>query len=430
MAGGAYITGWALESNFAPGSNPWNGQPCKVAPTGDLFIPGTVAQGGTGVPAEWLNSLFNAQAAAIKGTQQAAYLRPVQSWGAEQAITPFTGTSVSLMDACWDASTNLWLVAIFGTTGPQISVFGSYGLDGNTQATWAAFGTVGANPNANVSIAPDANTAGHIWLGISSSASGGSFVTYVWGGSSWTSQSTFFSGVAPLPSGALFGTIHPFNGKNVLALGSLAGNGGGFYQASGGTALFSITGVTTGPIKMADNTGNGGPGNLLVAVPTETGTFVYWTSPDGVTWTQRSLGTLNPNQSIFGICWTQDAVGPCFLVGINEPGKVALFARSADGITWTLQSTPNMAEGTDLAAVGPSVYTALVDASSTGPSGGAFSIDGGVTWYFSQAVLTTNLALGSYYTPRSVVASSFGLLSFNSLWFRFSALAGVPATSL
>lgn len=429
----AYITGWALETNFTAGSNPWNGQPCKVAPTGDLFIPGTIPQGGTGIPAEWLNYLFNTQALAIQQTQQLGYLRNVQNWGSEQTISPFAGTSISLMDACWDSSTNLWIVAIFGTTGPQISVFGSYGLDGNTQATWVALGTVGSNPDANVSVAPDANTAGNLWLGISSSASGGSFVTYLWSGASWSSQHTWFSGSAPLPSGPLFGTIHPFDGRNVLALGSLSGNGGGFYQASGGTPLFSISGVTTGPIKMADNTGNGGPGNLLVAVPSFAGTFVYWTSPDGVTWTQRTLASfpIPSGDSIFGICWAQDAVGPCFIVGVNGPGHVAYFFRSADGITWTVQSTPSgMGEGTDLAAVGPSVYCAQIDASSAGPSGAAFSIDGGVTWYFSQAVLTTNLALGSYYTPRSVRASSFSFFTFNSLWFRFSSLSGVPATPL
>jgi len=436
MSGGAYVTGWALETDYPAGPNPWNGQPCKVTPVGDIFTPQTPF-----VP-EFMNWKLNELSAGVQAVQAASYQPALQNWYAEQAITPFAGTSESLMAACWMPKSNVWAIAIQGSTGPQLSFFASYGLDGNTQATWLSLGTISANPPTNVSIREDATTAGDLWVAYSASTSGGEIITNLWNGSSWGhGGTTYIVSTGPLPSANLVGTLHAFNGNVVVGIGSLSANGGGFYPNpnTGATSpSYSITGVTTGTIKFADNAGYGGPNDLLVAVPTGTeGVDVYWTSPDGVSWTQQTLGApIVPSTStIFGICWSMDAVGPCFLLGVfhNSSGDCDLW-RSADGINWTEQmiATPGKIKyGTDLKAIGPAVYLATLDVASAGASFAAFSPDGGITFYLSQAVLTSNIATGNpYYTPRLIAASPCGFLTYNSLWFRFSHLSGVTGLPL
>ena len=62
---GKLIT-WAVESLFPAGANPWNAQPCKVAPGSDLFTPNTKP------PAEYFNYLLNALAAQDQALQNQA----------------------------------------------------------------------------------------------------------------------------------------------------------------------------------------------------------------------------------------------------------------------------------------------------------------------------------------------------------------------
>ena len=83
-----------------------------------------------------------------------------------------------------------------------------------------------------------------------------------------------------------------------------------------------------------------------------------------------------------------------------------------------------------MAAIGSSVYVTYGDASSAGPSAAAYSPNGGVAWYASQAILSSNNASGAgyYLTGRQVLAApGIGFFTFNSLWFRFSQAIGLPA---
>jgi hypothetical protein len=186
---------------------------------------------------------------------------------------------------------------------------------------------------------------------------------------------------------------------------------------------------------MADNTGNGGPGNLMVLMPTHANsTLTYWTTPDGVTFTARSL-VIGNNANVFGIVWTQDATGPCWLMGINYTGSLhTFFKRSSDGINWTNTGEPtNNAVGTSLASPGDSrVLMTYLDSSDGGPSSSAYSIDGGATWYQGVMGFTSNnpAADAPYKVFDVAVASSNNFMAFNSKWLRFSATAGLLPSAL
>ena len=387
------------------------------------------------LPAEWLNFLFNEQAAAIQTVQEASYLPALQNWYPEVSIATFTGlTGSSIMDACWapqgTSQPGLWYAAVYDVINSHLQVLETYGLDLGNQSAWLGLTKISTGINSNCAVRPDPTTTGYVWVAYGTTGGGGDIVTQEWQGSSWVSQSTFTQGSAPLPAGTLYCALHSFQGTMYVAIGSLTATGGGVYPAAGGVVVNSFAGVTTGVPLMCDNAGNAGPDNLLLVIPRFAGSNTYWLY-NGSVWTSGTLPFSGASNYAFGLVWTEDAVGPCWLLGANNTSSVHTeFYRSADGVNWTFQSEPtNVAQGAGLAAVGHtnSVYCTYTDASSTGPSGGAYSPDGGVTWYPSSAILTGNAAVGAYYQPRYVGASDGGLLSWNTIFYRFSLLAGLPA---
>ena len=436
MSGPAFITGWALETNYPSSGNAWGSQPCKVLPVGDIFTPGQP------IPAEWLNYLFNQQSAAIISQQVSALLPSVQNWYSAQSISVFTEPSTlsSIMAACWDPLTNVWLLLIGDAISHGYAVAATSGLDGNGQTFWTYLSTEQSTSGfeTNFAICADATTPGNCWVAYPSTASSGNVTTYVWNGSTWGAETSFFNGLQlPFAGGtALTCQLHTFNGYNLCAIGAVSAAGALVVTTAGvGLISFPSTTQVCGTILMADNSGNGGPSNLMLAVPTyANSTLTYWTSPDGVTFTARTLfiGTI---RNVFGIVWTQDAVGPCWLLGVTTVFGNIQFYRSSDGITWTPQgSTVGFgAAGTGLASPGDSrIFATTLDASDGGPSAAAYSIDGGVTWYRSQATFASNNAAASapYKIFSEVVASSAAFMTFNSLFFRFSATAGLPPNHL
>ena len=448
MGGPCFVTGWALEANYPAGSNAWNAQPCKVVPTGDIFIPGTPTAPKP-LPAEWLNYLFNEYAVAIQGLQLGSYTPALQNWGAEQgqAAAPFN--PAAFLAACWDPTLRRTLLC--GSQGPGgpggafVFVWASYGMDGNAAPAWFSFPgflPAGGSLNTNAAVCADPNTSGYYWVAYGSATSSGQVPIGQYNASgALVTGTTYFNGVQlPLfPNNTLLYTqLHSFNGTVYITIGSTVTTGAYLFQAGSSTNLIGGATGATGLMLMADNAANGGPNNLLIAMPTQAGSNEYWTSPDGATWTQRNLGGIvTGGQNVFGLVWTQDAVGPCWLLGINGSGGGGrpFFYRSADGVIWTVQAGPNSLprKGTSMACIGGSsaVYVSFLDVASGGLSAGQWSADGGATWYQGPATLTSNLATGvQFWTPQQVVASDVGLFMFNSLWFRFSQLAGVPAAHL
>jgi hypothetical protein len=97
-----------------------------------------------------------------------------------------------------------------------------------------------------------------------------------------------------------------------------------------------------------------------------------WTSPDGLAWTQQSVGVFNELESV---TWSP-ALGIFVAVGLADPLTFAeTVVTSPDGITWTAQvSVPGF--GNDLLAVtwGKGMFVAV------GPTGVINTSPDGITW--------------------------------------------------
>lgn len=132
--------------------------------------------------------------------------------------------------------------------------------------------------------------------------------------------------------------------------------------------------------------------SLFVAVGDADGTDAYLvTSPDGITWTERS----NPkNIHLLGITYGN---GVLVAVGLYD-GTDAYFITSPDGITWTERSNPHTTASTNMKAV---VYTGkefiAIQDSKTGTTSGndvplSYSTDG-ISWTKYDATGLDNLVL-------------------------------------
>jgi hypothetical protein len=123
----------------------------------------------------------------------------------------------------------------------------------------------------------------------------------------------------------------------------------------GATWTRRLTGFAVQPFQLA--CGNG------MFVATFANSAVIQTSPDGVTWTSRSLPASLPSPSIF---WT----GTIFIAwSIGTTGGT--FYTSPDGVTWTARNTFTTVGATTLTKAGSYIF-ALASGSSTY----AYSLDG------------------------------------------------------
>jgi len=218
--------------------------------------------------------------------------------------------------------------------------------------------------------------------------------------------------------------MHTYNGHVLIGLGSQAAADAKIYLQPDDTT--ALTGVTASVWRFADN------GSVCVAMPAfTTAPATYWTSPDGVTWTGNALGFLSAGEQIFGVVATQDAYGPCFLVGINQAsGGTPRFvvSHATAPFSWSPQATTStMAQGTGMVANdGSAIVVATTDTHTTG-----FSVDGGLSWYPAYAAaLLANNATSTFYEPPTLAGSGVGYLHFNAASVRLSLLEGLPQASM
>ena len=144
------------------------------------------------------------------------------------------------------------------------------------------------------------------------------------------------------------------------------------------------------------------------------------TSPDGITWTQRSSGGANENGAWQGIAWN----GAVFAATTNAaPAANKCVITSPDGITWTLQSTADStASGSWTRIFAAPGGQLLLVSNSTGVDGLMTSADSGVSWtrrtrpgdvgnsYAHAAWCTTNWVMVGYGTDgQQVMTSSDGV---------------------
>ena len=450
----AFITGWALETDYPAGSNPWNGQPCKVAPVGDIFLPDTP------LPAEYLNYLFNNVVGAIQQLQQTSPLYIAQNWGVEQNLSAINFTTANPVVgetwsyASWDPPTNRWLAIMMfhetSTSVRQSAVLATQGFDPLTNDPLSVLGggywgcVSQTNPvfgvgHTTAAVCGDPVTAGNVHVIVNIYGTAGSYqiYTYSLSGDTWTAGATFAitGGTAALSPELIPFGFHAYG----FLPSSTAGNWAIVKMDS--IPSFVLTGTASGltvtsaamatnQYQPGDSAGDVGPNNLMLLVPRLLGNAAYWTTPDGTTWTQRAFSGFTSGDTFFGVAWAQDASGPCWVLGVNRSGTgKAVFYRSADGISWTISGSFT-GTGSGLAACGNILVATLPD-NANASSNQNYSPNGGLTWFRSQVIQSQNQATSSpeWITPR-VFSSQNQFFSLTSTVARLSAIGGLPMTAL
>jgi hypothetical protein len=422
---------WALEANYPAGPNPWNSTPTKVQPVGDTALPNTKP------PAQVFNYLYNAWYLATLSAQQLALSGPLTNWCPE-----FKQNSLyTPLGLGWDPVTLLWL--LLETGGPTTLVAASYGFDQGAAATWitlsgGGFSTSNTPLYGGVSRGP---SVGDYWVVLTDNVGANNNYSLWWlpSGGSWTQQ------VGPFSSSGQFYGCEIINlGTYIIA--AVSGTGATDCFLTWGNAPFNPISnpfqILTATPAPANSTwllrSNGGQ---VVAIQSALDNYtVYSTTPAALAanraapWTQSTslAGLLAAGNTVVGLCWTQDLVGPCWLAACqSQAGGAPFFFRSADGVNWTNQQGGMTTPATivDMMAVGPMITATLQDSALHGPSSTIFSVDGGITWYSQGVVLTSNVNPIGQNRAR-IYASQTGFFYANGVWARFSGVCGLPTFPL
>lgn len=352
---------------------------------------------------------------------------------------PFAQSS-ALLAAAWDASTSRWLTLIADktVTPPTLGLYATYGMDLGNAANWVSlpatsqtFGAANASAGA---CCADPATSGVYWAAAIAQA-GGAFV-YRFDGTAWTQEDTItdatwndYYSIELIPFTDASGNkrlVYFYDGASSTLRSTLASSPTGWT-----TVLSPPLATTTGWLLKAGGT-SGSP--LAILMPRASGSsYHYWTSPDGVTWTQQNMpaGTSPPA----GLVWSPaHALWFCI---IQATSSTTYVYTSPDGVTWTdLGNGPLNVTVSDLAVIGNTLVAMLAEGTAVGMGAGAsramFSVDGGVTWRSTQATLDANNTAGSSaygsaaYTRPRLAGSGNGLVMYDALRVRFSHQCGLP----
>lgn len=403
MSGLSVPPTWAVETNYPAGANPWNSQPCKVAPVGDLWLP------GTGDGAENRNYVDNVRCVSLASIQKEAIAGALNRWSAAQTSAGLVG-GTTITGAAWDQVNGRWLVVLSGG-GANSYLFET--LDGGTTWTQVAAGWgsspsgLAYNAGAGVIVQPggpgsavfiDTTDTYHVhslginltvgypiwypgmgasggWQVITGNQSGGSFNT---GLVTWSTDGATWSSIASgYPTGWNSDTNHI-----------------GAYLAatSGPLVVWALCGATAGTdtSRLMVETWSGTSGGT-----TGIGTPTFSPLASSIL-TGRIITGLayQANTGLWGLlAWS----------GVNTN-----FYTTPDLANWTLQSSIGvLCQG--LAAVGP-LWAMSVPYSLSPDSVGRVQIsgDGGVTWSWTPSLLDAVATAGT------LVTSSNGLLAASS----------------
>ena len=418
---------WATEALYPPGPNPWNSTSPIAQPIGDLATPNQKP------PAQVFNYLYRGWSLATLSAQQLALSGPLCNYCPE-----FKQTSVNTqLGLGWAPTALLWL--LLANNGTSVFVNASYGFDGGTGGTWVLLSGSGfsaANPPVYAGVSPGP-VVGDYWVFLTDNVGAGNNF-YGWrlpSGGAWTQV------FGPLiATGQFYGAEVVNLGTYVIA--ACSGTGSGDCFLTWDESPYTFWEYLHAPVAPAGSTwllkSNGGQ---VVAIQSALDNYtVYSTTPAALAanpaapWTQSTslAGFLATGNTVVGLCWTQDLVGPCWLAAVqSQSGGAPFFFRSADGANWTNQQGGMTTPVTivDMAAVGPMITATLEDSVLHGPSSTIFSVDGGISWWASGVVLTSNVnAIGQ--NRARISASQTGFFYGNGEWARFSGVAGLPALPL
>lgn len=368
---------------------------------------------------------------------------PALNWGPEFLTASGSGGFAALQQGAgaWGPlRSTFFLLAVTPSGTPLVQVWYTYGLDpggDNTNTVWAQFG-----PNLLTTdgwlfsaVAEDPVAEGFCWIaGTDNVATHNAVHVHYTDGASWTLAVNLTS------TGYYYGVeIATLNGLTVIGV---AGTGDCRLMSRNRTGwdtdfVPAITMAAGSTWLLKAN------GTQMVAIPSSVGVTSVYQSTDGATWTTSTnlttaLGGSAATSTVVGLAWSRDAGGPCWIAAIQPASGPPVFARSPDGLVWSMQSGGMTATPTivDMAAVGDCLCATLADTTPTGgnPPGGSgsiFSVDGGVTWYQTQAWFSFNATLiTTAYSRARIVSSGLGFLMLNTYFCRFSSLIGLPPTAL
>lgn len=410
----APVVPWSLNGNFPAGSNPWNAQPLALPPAGTWFTPNTKPA------AEEFNYLFGSLSANMQTLQDWAGNNSILNWSAAIVNTSIQSSS-AILATKWDSSLRRWLAVLQDTSGGTLTVWGNWGLGGDAWSGAPSTATGAYSVPASVSVAHDGTNLGDVWLGVSDVLSGSQVNLIVhWNGSAWSNSHspTASGGTQCQPEIVTVGTTTVAAMYSTL---STTTNGGSTW-----------TDHTTAANLNAWFLRNATPG--WIAVPANVAGTAYYTSPDGVTWTNQTFSIIGANDSVAGLTFGVDAAGSAWFLAVNNSSSVnSRIYRSPDGLVWTLVHTMAITcfgaltvQISELISQGSLLVAACTDASSGGPSIQIFSANGGISWWqVPNGFLAANAS--SYSRPR-IHGSDVGLLVHNGEYIRFSQAMGIPTT--
>lgn len=365
-----------------------------------------------------------------------------QNWYGELAYATWLPAGTSWLTAAWDAANSGWLIVT--NVSPNAGVYFTYGMDPAGLAsdpTYTELGSILSLPAiTNAAICADPNVQSQYWLASvrDDGTNNGTIVIYQktpLGG--WASNHTFV--LSSLTTSRQKLNLLPFQSSIILGIGGDYAPGGSQILVWNGVSWTATGSLAISPacleIGLCSNAANGGPNNLAIAFGRAAGSVnsTYWTTTNASTWTSRVFAFQTSTGTVTDIVWTVDLNGPCFLAShYDSSTQLTTFWRSSDGINWTPSGAPTTTiEVVSMAAIGEQIVGTLVDNGSGGIAGTVFSPDGGLTWYFGQATLTTTLAnTDPKYMRARAFASPIGFLAMTALRTRWSHLQALPAVNL
>jgi len=131
-------------------------------------------------------------------------------------------------------------------------------------------------------------------------------------------------------TGVLYGI--GWNGSRFVAVGERL-----LTSVDGQNWMVSATLSTCAFTRVAAN------GSMFVAVGGYYGRGCIATSPDGLTWTERTAAIESNNAVLSGVIWTDSAFVALGTAGLGRFGVASVFLTSRDGVSWTRQLATNQA---------------------------------------------------------------------------------------
>jgi hypothetical protein len=337
----------------------------------------------------------------------------------------------------WNPASGQWMVATMNTATFVAGIITGSGID-NPATDWNEIGgvvlTVGAT-RTPASIAADADQH-HFYMSVMDSGSNGfqHYVVDVTGGPPvWSSIE--FSNV-----GFTDDQLIVFGGYLTAAIGSSVAGGCQLRVAATPVPVATpmtqilvsaIAGAPAAPAVTTWIAKSNGSYVLLAPGGLQATPFMLKSTPAAnltlnASWTaELALSSVvnGATDIITGLDWGSDSTGPCWLATVRRSGTSTRIIKSADGINWTLVAT--------LTGSG-SVFVSLCFAAGNWHAlqnnlitNTCFSLDGGVTWFATQA--TMNASFG----PRFGLAGSpTQACCWTTGQLRFSQNAALPATQL